>query len=257
MRKFSTRGLIAVLCVTALLSCKRERARKSGLEIVDCRIKQLVMKSEGEKDKTGSFTYNVIGNPVTYTPTAYGSGALKYEFRYDKTGRLTDYIGYSPTTLPLSCEFWVRYIYNNNSIVRDSVYHNSNYGPVLTSYAKHVGVTEYGYDDQERISSITYRQFDNGVVNGVMAYYKFDYNQDGNLVVPGAVYDDRVSIYRTNKIWMFLSRNYSANNLRSALAYNSKGLPLMFATAEARTAQMKFFESLDLSNCDIFYECPR
>lgn len=257
MEKFFTKGLLVALCVTALFSCKRDLAKKDGLATNSCRITQLILKSPGEKDKTGTFTYNAAGNPITYEPTVYGAGSLKYEFRYDKSGRLTDYIAYSPVAVPLTCEFWIRYTYDNNRIVRDSVYYHSNYGPAITSFAKHIGVTQYEYDKQDRINRIMYKQYYNGVPNGVIGNYKFDYNEAGNLVMPGAAYDDKVSIYRTNSIWMFLSRNYSANNIRSALSYNSSGLPVAFAAATLRAASMRFFESIDLSNCEILYECPR
>lgn len=257
MQRFLPKLLAILFCATAVVSCKRDLIRKKEPTTVNCRLKQLILKAESEKDKTGTFEYNAAGNPISYTPTGYGAGSLKYEFRYDMSGLLTDYIGYSPNTIPLTCNFWIRFVYENNRIVRDSVYYNSNYGAALTSYTKHVGVTEYEYDDQERISRIKYKQHTNGVPNGVMGNYKFDYNDAGNLVTPGAAYDDKVSIYRTNKIWMFLSRNYSKNNIKSALSYNSNGLPVAFASATLRSASMRFFESLDLSNCEILYDCPR
>ena len=257
MEKFFTRGLLVALCATAFISCTRDLARKTAPNTVNCRIKQLIFKSPADKDKSGSFTYNSAGDPISYEPAKYGAGVLKYEFRYDKSGRLTDYIGYSPATVPQTCEFWVRYTYNNNQVVRDSVYYYSNYGAAINSFAKHIGVTQYEYDRQERISRVTYKQYHNGVANGVVGSYRFDYNEAGNLVTPGATYDDKVSIYRTSKIWMFLSRNYSNNNVRSASAYNSSGLPVAFANAAARSASMRFFESMDLSNCEVLYECPK
>jgi YD repeat-containing protein len=257
MEKFFAKALLVTICVTALFSCTRDLARKSAPNTVNCRIKQLIFKSPADQAKTGSFTYDAAGNPISYEPAAYGAGALRYEFRYNKSGHLTDYIGYSPAAVPLTCEFWVRYTYKNNRIVRDSIYYYSNYGATLTSFAKHIGVTQYEYDQQERISRITYKQYHNGVANGVVGSYKFDYNEAGNLITPGATYDDKVSIYRTSKIWMFLSRNYSNNNIKSAVAYNSNGLPVAFANAAARSATMRFFESIDLSNCEVLYECPK
>lgn len=257
MEKFVTKTLLTVLCVSMLTACKREMARKSGVNTVNCRIEQLILKSPGEKDKSGIFTYDAAGNPISYEPLVYGTGSLKYEFRYDNGGRLTDYIAYSPVAFPLTCEFWVRYGYENNRIVRDSVYYHTNYGPALVSFAKHIGFTQYEYDSEERIQRVIYKQYFNGTPNGVVGNYKFDYNEAGNLVMPGAVYDGKASIYRTNKLWMFLSRNYSVNNPRPALSYNSKGLPVAFPAAAARAATLRFFESIDLSDCEIVYDCPR
>ena len=250
------KGFAAFVCAAMLLACKRDMITKNNL-VVDCRIKQLIMKSEGAKDQSGSFTYNADGNPVSYTPKGYSNGSLKYEFRYDNNGRLTDYIGYYPTSIPLTYEFWVKYNYDNGRIVRDSSYYNCNYGPTIISAARYKGVTQYEYDKQSRISRVVYREYYDGVANGVMSDYKFDYNEAGNLVAPGATYDNQVSIYRTNKIWMFLSRNYSLNNLATASTYNSNGLPLTFSTTAARGASMHFLEFLDISNCEVIYDCGK
>jgi hypothetical protein len=258
MKAFSRNSFIAILCAAALLSCRRERVSGNDLAAGGCRIKQLIMKAEGNKDKSGTFGYNSNGDPVSYTPTGYGNGSLKYEFRYDNSGRLTDYIGYDPTSVPVTCDFWAKYTYDNrNRIVRDSVYYNSNYGPALTSHANHIGVTTYEYDSKDRIGAIMYKQYHNGTPNGNSAWYKFDYNSAGNLITSGATYDDKASIFRTSKIWMFLNRNYSSNNLKAALSYNPKGLPVAFAPNAARGASMRFFESIDLSDCDILYECDK
>ena len=43
-----------------------------------------------------------------------------------------------------------------------------------------------------------------------------------------AIYDDKTSLASTNKIWQFISRDYSRNNRELALTYNSQGLPLTF-----------------------------
>lgn len=254
MNALFNRGVILLLCAAALPSCKKESAR-SNLISNNCRIKQIIVKPEEEKDKSGIFTYNSNGDPASYTPTGYGNGSLKYEFRYNAAGNLTDYIGYNPTLRPASCDFWIKYSYDNrNRIVGDSVYYNCNYGPTLTSFAKHVGATEYEYDNKNRISKVIYRQFYNNVPNGVTGYYKFEYNESGNLVTPGATYDDKTSIYRTSKIWMFLSRNYSVNNLQPALRYNANGLPAAFSAPAARGAHMRMLE-FDLADCEILYEC--
>lgn len=248
-------GFTSLLCACLMPSCKKDMARQQ-LVSGNCRIKQLIMKAHGEKDKSGSFTYNSNGDPVSYTPVGYGNNSLKYEFRYDDAGRLTDYIGYSAMWTPVVCSFWAKYSYDKrNRIVQDSVYYNSNYGPTLTSHAQHVGATTYEYDSQGRISSIYFKQYHNGVPNGIVSYRKFDYNKTGNLVSPGATYDDKISIYRTSKVWMFLARNYSVNNLEPAASYDSHGLPATFTTTAARGASMRFLETIDLADCEILYEC--
>ena len=243
--------------ILSFVSCKKVTARKEIL-ISGCRIKQLIIKEDGQKDRSGTFTYNTNSDPVSYTPKGYSNGSLKYEFRYDAGGHLTDYIGYDPTAIPASCYFWTKYSYDgHNRIVRDSVYYNCKYGPALTSFADYVGITVYEYDNSDRITTVIYRQFHNSVPNGVTGYYKYDYNESGNLVTPGAVYDDKTSIYRTSKIWMFLGRNYSVNNLMPALSYNPNGLPVAFAGNTTRGAEMRMLEFISLSDCEILYECDK
>lgn len=250
-------GVMLLLCGLAMPACKKE-AMKENLVTGRCRIKQIIVKADGQKDKSGTFTYNSNGDPVSYTPAGYSNGSLKYEFRYDEGGRLTDYIGYNPTAVPASCDFWIKYTYDSRGrIVRDSVYYNCNYGPALVSFANYVGTTGYEYDNKDRITAITYKQFHNSVPNGVTGYYKYDYNGSGNLVTPGAVYDDKTSIYRTSKIWMFLGRNYSVNNLKPAVAYNPSGFPSVFAASAARGAEMHLLEFITLSDCEILYECSK
>jgi len=257
MKALLSGGGILLLSVLALPSCKKE-AMKESLVTSGCRIKQLIFKTQSQKDKSGTFTYNTNGDPVSYTPTGFGNGSLKYEFRYDAGGHLTDYIGYDPTAIPASCDFWIKYSYDKHGrIAKDSVYYNCNYGPALVSFANYFGTTEYKYDGHDRITSVVYKQFYNNVPNGVTGYYKYNYNGSGNLVTPGAVYDDKTSIYRTSKIWMFLGRNYSVNNLKPAISYNANGLPAAFAATAARGAEMRMLDIINLSDCEILYECSK
>jgi len=59
------------------------------------------------------------------------------------------------------------------------------------------------------------------------------YDANGNLPIPDwtGVYDDKVNILRTNKVWQFVNINYSQNNLlindgAFPTRYNEYGLPL-------------------------------
>ena len=59
----------------------------------------------------------------------------------------------------------------------------------------------------------------------------FNYDASGNMVGYN-VYDNKINIHRTNKIWMFIDRDYSINNPHSPYVayspgtYNSFGLPV-------------------------------
>ncbi|HEY0678625.1 MAG TPA: hypothetical protein VGD17_10075 [Chitinophagaceae bacterium] len=213
------------------------------------------MKSE--VDKSGTFAYNASGDPVSYTPLKFNPRSVKYEFRYDQNRRLTDYIGYIPNnSAPAAFEFWTKYVYDNgNRVVRDTTFHFGAYGPTITSFSNYRIITSYEYDSHERISRTISRKWQNDVPTGSVADYKFVYNDKGNLVVQGASPDENVSVYRTHRIWMFLSRNYSVNNVRKAKGYNSKGLPTAFPQNPQGSATLPFLQFLDFSDCEIEYEC--
>jgi len=40
--------------------------------------------------------------------------------------------------------------------------------------------------------------------------------------------DDKIYPHRTNKVWMLIDMDYSVNNVFTASAYKSSGLPLQF-----------------------------
>jgi len=52
----------------------------------------------------------------------------------------------------------------------------------------------------------------------------YSYNADGNLA--GHDYDDKINYHRTNRVWMFIDRDYSVNNpVIATYEYNDFGLP--------------------------------
>ncbi|HEX6180111.1 MAG TPA: hypothetical protein VFZ47_02640, partial [Chitinophagaceae bacterium] len=155
MKKLTPKSLLAIVFIavasTLLGSCKRDKLSKEP-DGPPCQIKKIIV---GHPDplvaqRSGEFTYNAAGDPITYTPQGYTTGSCKYEFRYDNKGRLTEYIGYYPSG---SFEFWARFTYNDkNKIIRDTSYHYGPYGPVLTTYYNVKRVTEYEYDQEGRVS---------------------------------------------------------------------------------------------------------
>ncbi|MGB8193537.1 MAG: hypothetical protein WCF67_16520 [Chitinophagaceae bacterium] len=256
MKHLFLKGITALpfIVVFFCMSCKREALQQQSAT-VDCRITRIITKAPWAENKSGNFTYNSFGDPVAFTPDNLG-GFVKYEFRYDQDHRLTDYIGYySFGSSNGVFEFWTKYIYDNkNRIIRDTTYHYGKYGAVPTSYTHVKEVTTYEYDKQDRITGTVLRQLYNGAPNGIMGDYRYVYNGQGNLVTPGSTYDDKVSIYRTSKIWMFLNRNYSKNNSGTARGYNSKGLPSGFGSS-VQQASYSILYSLGLSDCEIVYDC--
>jgi hypothetical protein len=222
-----------------------------------CQIKKIIVKTEGQKDKTGTFSYNKYGDPLEYVPEKHTGNSLRYEFRYDDNRHLTDYIGYYPATgWGTRFDFWTKYFYDDlNRVVRDSIYYYGNYGRSLTDHASYIGYTTYEYDKQGRISRTVFRQMQNGSFNGTISDVKYSYNDQGNLAGPGCTYDDKVSVYRTNKLWMFLNRNYSVNNPIGARGYSATNLPTSFDNVPAQGPALSLLNFLSVSNSEIIYDC--
>ena len=119
----------------------------------------------------------------------------------------------------------------------------------------------YEYDQWDRVIKTT-RYYPSSFVQ----VYEYEYESDGNLESisefvngnPAGVrtftgYDDKVSIFRTSKIWMFIERNYSKNNLVAADTYNNKGLPTKYNSPNFGV--YRFLYETDISRSDIEYKC--
>jgi len=216
-----------------LLSCTKEASiltqeepskPKIEKEIKHCEITRVVgYEPFLPSPRVFTFEYNQKGDPIRITPTLVSTGSPKHEFRYDNKGRLTDYIGpYNNGFF----EFWHIYRYDNKDrIVSDSVYIFGRYGerpsddfPSLRQYHT------YEYDAQDRIKK----------VNSGSSVQEFNYDEDGNRIIPGVTYDDNPNPFRTNRIWMFLNRDYSVNNSWSTAVYNDKGLPATLVVPHSR-----------------------
>ena len=186
-------------------------------DIKICPIQQFIFSTPySNYIDTLSFKYNIWGNPLSVTRPDPRTGAPNYEFRYDKNGRLTNFIGVYSNKI--TTEFWHRYFYDGlGRIVTDSVYIFANIvnGELSNPYDSYVLLLNY--DIKNRISKET-RIWDG---NTDIANYSYDAN--GNKF--GSIYDQKTSFRRTNKIWMFLDRDYSLNNAFQAITYNSFGLP--------------------------------
>lgn len=249
--------LACCVLISTFVSCKREVLQNGIPSAIQCQIKSIAVKTEGQKDKSGIFVYNQFGDPIEYIPEKHTGNSLRYEFRYDEQRRLTDYIGYYPSnSAGTRFDFWTKFFYDDvNRVVRDSIYYYGNYGRALTDHANYTGYTLYEYDKQGRISRTVYRQVQNGSNNGIISDVKYSYNEQGNLVGPGSAYDDKISIYRTHRIWMFLNRNYSVNNPVSARAYSAKGLPTSFDKVSAQGPNLSILNFLTVANSEIVYDC--
>src|SRR5687768_8491964 len=155
----------------------------------------------------GKFTYNANNDPVTFT----GGGSFNWIFKYDKHKRLSEtYMYERDPYFEKEYREYRKYKYNNKGqIVSDTTYEFGFWDSIPTPQNTYYRQTFYTYDEKGRmIKSVI--QFQDSTDLPIIAEYSYD--EDGNLVIPGFVYDKKMSFLRTNKVWMFLSRDYSVNN---------------------------------------------
>ncbi|MBO9563366.1 MAG: hypothetical protein J7621_11355 [Niastella sp.] len=213
-------------------------------EYTACKIKKVSWNSVYSPM---TFQYNNHGDLAGITPAEVGTGYPNRIFRYDASHRLKEYI------MPYSSEnggfeLWIRYVYNNQGrVIRDTTWSFGTYGEnPANEYNK--GVTTYSYDAQGRISHTHYQS-----ITFPQAVTDIDYVYDirGNLVVYGATYDDKINYRRTDKVLMFIERDYSVNNIKPVGTYNQYHLPVK-SIATALTHQ---FLDLQTDQLNIEYKC--
>jgi hypothetical protein len=254
-------ALLAAL-VLVFVGCKKidEYFHEDNLVVTGCDLATIeVPWNDGESNSytTGVCTYNAQRQPerIVFNRTCItGAPAASYLFRYDATHRLTDFIEACDSYF----DRWHVYTYNSRGqIVGDSVYvwGNMDGNPPSESdrddLARYVA---YTYDSENRIASaIEYLEAPNEG-GGTTVYTDttyYNYNSEGNLIRPGATYDDKINICRTNKIWMFINRDYSRNNYIAATSYNSNGLPLEFPVSYSNFQ----FSNADTGTIKFTYNC--
>jgi hypothetical protein len=186
-------------------------------EIKECSIVQISYPVGIDNDVL-QFTYNSSGDPVSITRTLGAhTGYPNYVFKYDDKKRLTDFVGVYNNN---GAEFWHRYFYDSRgNIILDSGYIFPRISNGFPENAFTRQLTYYSYDNKQRIIKDS-TVFSNAIPPVVKTY---TYDSDGNK--NGTNYDDKININRTNKIWMFLNKDYSVNNPYNAIGYNPTGLP--------------------------------
>jgi hypothetical protein len=233
------RNLFCILIISTLLaSCAKSTDApleslsklKGDKELKKCNIVKIIEFSGPYLPATFYFEYDARNNPVRVMPVGGNSLYPVYLFRYDKKGRLCDYIIADKELTGFYG--WHRYVYDNkNRIVIDTVYIFGTYGDVPLNYRQDLSyVTTYEYDSQDRI--ITATAFYPTIPGPTAVAEHYAYDEAGNLVTPGAVYDDKVNIHRTNSVWMFLARDYSVNNPLTMSTYNQYQLPTQTNTLQ-------------------------
>jgi hypothetical protein len=222
MKKNHFISIIMVLTVLPglLVSCQKIHDHVEthpGAEIKPCGISRFICNElYGTYIDTLSVSYNAAGDPIRITRPDPRTGAPNFLFKY-KNGRLSEFIGvyHNGTTT----ENWHRYFYDGaGRVMLDSVYifaeisNDKPTDPFLT-YS-----TTYLYDSRDRIIRLT-----NNYPEGSTYVEEYQYDANGNRV--GGTYGHEVSFRRSNRIWMFLDRDYSVNDRAVSTDFNAFHLP--------------------------------
>ncbi len=267
--KLKLRRLTAFVFITSilqLLSCNKVINIDDLLHHPDqvpqlCNIKKItafVLIIPGLIDTSiAEFKYDQWGNPVSLVFNHVNTGRPDLLFKYDKYHRLTDYYG-SYYVSEFSGEFLYHYHYTGNRITADTFYAFGNLN-------KYVWASVYEYDNYERIIKITRKINTDGTP---VLTDNFKYDNKGNLIRPllyfdstgthfitkDAIYDDKVNIHRTNKIWMFIDRDYSINNpLPATYTVNRFNLPVKINVQPPLF--LEFLYQYDIGKSVIEYDC--
>ena len=206
-----------------------------------CRIES-IWENPGvpRQEKFWLIAYDEFENPTFMNNP---NNRLFKSFRYDDWHRLRDFLGDYGNGY---YEYWHFYGYDGNGRIGvDTTYIFGRIGERPTN-PDQIWITNFEYDNQGRMT----RAY--GIAPGTTPFtHSYEYDAAGNLIRPGATYDDKVSIYRTNDIWMFLMRDYSRNNAVIANEYNAAGYPTFVNSSSAPFGIM----GADLRFARIGYGC--
>lgn len=199
------------------------------------------------------FNYNKNGELESIITNKLGTGNPNAFFIYDKYHRTSQLLLSFTTAVNAPSggyQAWEKFGYNaTNQIVKDTVYEAGGIGSdgIIQASSLFVTYKALQYDAGNRVIGSTDSSYFKGTFANVQ-FYAYKYDDQGNLVYTArqyramqswgeAVYNDtfrvlyydtKIHLRRTNKMWMFIDRNYSVNNAFTAASYNSYGLPLVF-----------------------------
>jgi hypothetical protein len=211
------RCLLLLAVITTFCSCNKiiDIIKGNSGGSTTCQILTLtdqIVSPGGSVDRIATCKYNSFGNPTSVTYNRRETGFSWSFFTYDKFQRLVEFKDENNATY--------RYVYNgyDSQPVRDT----------FTTTFLSTFVEYFTYDNKGRITNVK-GKFLKSDAGDVSDNYEENYVYDakGNLT-GSSNYDNKVSVYRTSFVWMFLFRNYSVNNLITAKSYNTQGLPLDF-----------------------------
>ena len=225
--------LFAFILTSGILfaGCKKTKVDKfNPTDCSQCLIQEIVVERPDQDSLHYIFTYNTNGDPVTVKNDGVTTGNPNLFFVYDQNHRLTQMVHPYENGF---YESWDKYGYNSTGqIVRDTMYQNGLFTDSIAQPAvAFTAYFTYSYDAQGRISKRTDSTFYYNVYSNTDSA-TFSYDATGNQIRLGVTYDNKNSILRTNKVWMFICNDFSVNNPFTATAYNSYKLPFDFPAVD-------------------------
>lgn len=212
-------------------------------QLKSCGIEEFVFTGTHRDADTLRVSYNSAGDPTKITRTSPSTGYPNYIFKY-KNNRLSEFIGVYKNGV--STEVWHKYIYGAGGLVSvDSVYTFAQ----IVNGKPHEAIDRYAitfnYDSRGRViyEKWTYE-------DGFTYEMTYEYGADGNRV--GASYGNKVSFRRSNKIWMFIDRDYSVNDHLNSSDFNSMMMPQSINLGLSQDAFLGNYYSV----AKLKYRCP-
>jgi len=249
-------SLLTIVVAIVLPGCKKALDELATQEIAQaCRIQKIIYTATYEPLDSAMFSYDAYGNPVSAIRSHATTGFPNFLWRYDTRHRLTDQVDVYGVDLASSPfpETWHRFFYDNKGrIAEDSLYVFPSVvdGHPVSGFAG-VRIFYYSYDAYDRLISLKFTQDAGNLVT-----FNFSYDANGNLT--GRTYDDKINFRRTNKLWQFLSLDYSVNNpLTATYRYDRLGLPVTIEVIGETRAELidGFYGDLSFNQATIQYDC--
>jgi hypothetical protein len=258
MKKSKIKSIAIVLPFAIALiatSCQKlfDYIQKPGNGDAVSKICQVqTINSDGPYGANYVFNYNKRGDLESIITDKPNDGNANVFITYDNKHRAVEVLSsFTPTpTTPGSAWSWEKLGYNkDNQIVVDTLYGIVSIGPdgaiVISNYF--LSITQFQYDANNRVVASDDSAWFRGSYSN-REHYAYKYDANGNLNYTARQsrswnswgesiyndtfrvkgYDNKISIRRTDKMWMFLDRNYSMNNSLSGATYNTYGLPVFF-----------------------------
>jgi YD repeat-containing protein len=210
-----------------------------------CRIESLWENPGMPGQRYILIMYNQFENPIFISAPSPSTGHPFRTFKYDNLHRMREYRGEYANG---NYEFWHFYGFDlNGRIGRDTMYTIGAMGPTGPATYFERAISQITYDAQGRIIKVV----TDTQISPSHTETNYTYNASGNLVKPGVVYDNKMNMNRTNDIWQFLNRDYSANNPFAASAYNGTNYPTVINSP----SNILWLEEYQLKNSQIGYGC--